>query len=340
MRSLGSRSAASVGVAALLLLALALGGLTVGAGAQDSTIKLVFPTPPVPFYLPYFVAKDLGWLDKAGIKMDELWLLGDSNAIKAVLGGSGDIAATGVFAAYTAVAEGAKIKAFASWQPTVDYVVIANKKIATYKDLKGATIGTGPGRGDIITEIFNLLVKKHGVDASTVKMVSIGGHEARMKAVAAKKTDVTLVGELFAAKSREFADVHAIGRIADEFPNIGYVYLVAGDDALRRKAALLEKFVKIAVIEGSRYVVQNPDGAVEVLRKRIADVDPAILKEVVHKLAEKRLFGVNGGLDPTVTEYTLRLAGEIGLLAKPVRADEVIDATIVKKVTAEVGPFR
>ncbi len=314
-------------------------GVSRPVGAQG-TLKIVFPTPPIPFYVPYFVAKDLGWLDKAGIKTEEVSLFGDANAIKAMMGGSGDIAAAGVFAAYTAIAEGAAFKAIASWQPTVDYVAIGLPKIKSYKDLKGATVAAGPGRGDIITEIFNLLMKKHGVDSSDVKWVSVGGHEARMKAVAAKKADVTLVGELFAAKSREFPELHAIGRVAEEFPTIGYIYLLAPDKVIRSKGPLLEKFIKLAVFEGSRYAVQNPDSAAEILRKRTPDLDAALVKEVVGKLASQRLFGINGGLEPAVTEYTLKLSSDIGLLSRPLRPDDVLDQTFVKKVAAELGAAR
>lgn len=326
---------------ALLVLAFGLTAVSPPAEAQDNTIKLVFPTPPVPVYLPYFAAKDLGWLEKAGIRIEELWLLGDAAAIKAVLAGSGDVALTSPWATLPAIAEGAKIKAFASWQATPDYVVIALKsKIKSYKDLQGATIAVAGPRGDVVTEIFNQLMKKHGVDPSSAKFVVIGGHEARMKAVAAQKADATLVGELYAAKAKEFPEIHALGRIPEEFPNIGYAYLIATEDTLQKKASLIEKFVRHAVIEGSRHVVQNPERGVEYLRKRIPDLDVNITKEVVQKLAALRLFGVNGGLEPAVTEYTLKLATDIGLLTRPLRIEDVLDRRFVTKVTGELGAFR
>jgi ABC-type nitrate/sulfonate/bicarbonate transport system substrate-binding protein len=38
-----------------------------GADAQGTSLKLIFSTPPTTYALPHFVAKDLGWLDKAGL---------------------------------------------------------------------------------------------------------------------------------------------------------------------------------------------------------------------------------------------------------------------------------
>jgi NitT/TauT family transport system substrate-binding protein len=314
------------------------------SGAQDGTLKLVFPTPPVPYDLPYFIAKDLGWLDKAGVKVEELWLTGDTNAIKAAIAGSADIGSTGANSLYTAIAEGAKVKAIGSWQPTVDYVVLAQKKVATFKDLRGATLavaaGASPKGGDILSGMLNLIMKKHGVDPSTTKLVSVGGHEARMLAVVARKADATLVGELYAAKAREFPDLHVLGRIPDEIPNVAYVYTFVTEQAVRQKGPLIERFTKLTNFDGTRYIVQNPDGAVDVLRKRIPALDPAIVKEVVHKLASQRLFGVDGGLDPKVTQYNIGLAQSLGYIEKPLRVEDVIDRRFVDKALAEVGPFR
>ena len=116
--------------------------------------------------------------------------------------------------------------------------------------------------------------------------------------------------------------------------------LVAPDKVIRSKGSLLEKFIRPAVFEGSRYAVQNPEGAAEILRKRTPDLDAALVKEVMVKLASQRLFGINGGLEPGVTEYTLKLSSDIGLLTRPLRPEDVLDQTFVKKIAAELGPVR
>ena len=120
-----------IGMALAAVMAVA--GLTGGdsaSGQEKMSLKVVFATPPTTYGLPHFVAKDLGWLDKAGLKVEEVWLTGDANAVRALLAGQGDIAAPGVFAVYSAITEGAKIKAIGSWQPKADYQLLANEKIA------------------------------------------------------------------------------------------------------------------------------------------------------------------------------------------------------------------
>jgi ABC-type nitrate/sulfonate/bicarbonate transport system substrate-binding protein len=62
--------------------------------AQTTTkLKLVFATPPTTYALPHFVAQDLGWLKQRGLEVEEVWLTGDANALRALLSGQGDIAA-------------------------------------------------------------------------------------------------------------------------------------------------------------------------------------------------------------------------------------------------------
>jgi hypothetical protein len=49
------------------------------AGAQNA-LKVVFPTPPQTFMIPYLIPKDTGWYEKQGLKVDEVYVNGDSTA--------------------------------------------------------------------------------------------------------------------------------------------------------------------------------------------------------------------------------------------------------------------
>jgi ABC-type nitrate/sulfonate/bicarbonate transport system substrate-binding protein len=315
------------------------------AGVQESvaqakmSLKFVFATPPTTAWLPYFVAKDLGWLDRAGLKMEEIWLTGDANAIRALLAGQGDMTGTGVFATYSALVEGAKIKAIGSSQPTVDYQLLAHEKIRSVKDLAGARVGAAGPRG-LVYEIPRLVMKKHGVDPNSASFASIGGHDARMQAVVAGKVDVALVGLLYTAKAtREFKNVRVLTTIRDEFPGLAYVYLVVNEKDLvnpeKRKA--FETYVRLAVVEGSRFIMKNPDKAAEIMHGRTPDLKLDLIKEVVQALNRLNVWGVNGGLEPEVTEFTAKLAHDLGSIKRAVSVSEVIDQSIVEKLIGEMG---
>jgi ABC-type nitrate/sulfonate/bicarbonate transport system substrate-binding protein len=76
-----------------------------GAAAQGAMkLKVVFATPPTTYALPHFVAQDLGWLKQRGLTIEEVFLTGDANALRALLSGQGDVAAPGTFPAYSVVA--------------------------------------------------------------------------------------------------------------------------------------------------------------------------------------------------------------------------------------------
>ena len=62
-------------------------------------LKVVFATPPTTYALPHFVAQDLGWLKSRGLTIEEVFLVGDANALRALLSGQGDLAAPGTFPA-------------------------------------------------------------------------------------------------------------------------------------------------------------------------------------------------------------------------------------------------
>src|SRR5262249_55364377 len=116
----------------LLVIALAASRAEAQAPAK---LKLVFATPPTTYALPHFVAQDQGWLQQRGLDVEEVWLTGDANALRALLSGAGNIAAPGTFPTYSVVAEGGRVKAIGAWQPIVDYVLIAREGITSLKDV-------------------------------------------------------------------------------------------------------------------------------------------------------------------------------------------------------------
>src|SRR5438105_9417543 len=157
-----------------LLMVLVIAG---SASAQGMKLKVVFATPPTTYALPHFVAQDLGWLKQHGLTVEEVFLTGDANALRALLSGQGDLAAPGTFPAYSVVAEGGHIKAIGSWQPLVDYVMIAREGITSLKELANARIAAA-SIGGLTTELPKMLLQKHHMDTSRAVLFSDGGHAA------------------------------------------------------------------------------------------------------------------------------------------------------------------
>jgi hypothetical protein len=64
-----------------------------------------------------------------------------------------------------------------------------------------------------------------------------------------------------------------------------------------------------------------------------------LVRQIVDRLVEADVFGVDGGLDPKVTEYTMNLGLELGTIKKRLTFDEVADTNFVDKVLGEDGRF-
>ena len=240
----------------VLFLLILLGGLALapGASAQGAMkLKVVFATPPTTYALPHFVAQDLGWLKQRGLEIEEVFLTGDANALRALLAGQGDIAAPGTFPAYSVLAEGGHIKAIGSWQPIVDYVLIAREGVTSLKELAGGRIAAA-SIGGLTTELPKMLLQKHGIDTSRTAFFSVGGHEARVQAVVGGKADAALVGILYAGQGKRLAKLNVVANVAQEYPGLGYSYLVVNEKDLANpaKRRAFETYIRAAVIEASR----------------------------------------------------------------------------------------
>jgi ABC-type nitrate/sulfonate/bicarbonate transport system substrate-binding protein len=116
----------------VLLLAMLL-GLGIGAARAEDSVKakLVYSTDFSPANLPFFIAKSQDWFTKNGLNLEEEKLLGDSNSVRLIMTGGGDITQVGLITALDAVLGGAKLKVIGAWQPIVDYQIIAGKNVGT-----------------------------------------------------------------------------------------------------------------------------------------------------------------------------------------------------------------
>jgi ABC-type nitrate/sulfonate/bicarbonate transport system substrate-binding protein len=155
-------------------------------------IRIVFPTTPTSLFLPYYVARSKGWLDDLDIQ--ESYVTGDSNALRAVLSGNADFGAgIGVFAVLSSIEAGADVLAVGSWQPISDYNVVlragTGSKVA---DLVGKTIATS-GPGALPAQLPQMLMRKYGFDPSGSKFIQVGGHPARLQSVLVGRADATMV---------------------------------------------------------------------------------------------------------------------------------------------------
>src|SRR5262249_18438145 len=152
------------------------------------------------------------------------------------------------------------------------------------KDLKalvGKTLASG-GPADMTTEIPRMILKKHGLDATSVKFVQIGGHPARLQAGGGGQGEATMVNTPTPLEGVKDGSVVIAQSIVKDFPNLGYGFVVVKAADLKDPAKRTAYMILVeGSILGARKVVKEPALAVEILHKRVPDMDRGLIEEVV-----------------------------------------------------------
>ena len=307
--------------------------------ARAAKIKMVFPGPVTTFSLPYLVAQKKGWL--SGLEVEDVHVTGDANAMRVLLSGNADIGLIGTLNVLASIHAGASIRAIHSWQPIGDYnLVLVKGKGDKLADLAGKTFASS-GPGGLPDQLPRLVMRKYGIDEATARFVQVGGHAARLQAVIGGRADATLVNTVTALKGVRDGKVTILTRLSKEFPGLGYVWNVVRADAINKPelAAAFQTMTDIG-IRGSRHVMEHPDEAAAILHERLPDLDLAFLEAVVRDLNSENLWGVNGGLDPAIQEFTADLNMRLGNLPVAAPARDVLDPRFVDAAMQKLGAYQ
>lgn len=304
---------------------------------QADKIKMGFTGSPTTLSLPFFVAQTKGWL--GDLEVEEVYVTGDSNAMRVLLSKNVDIATIGAVNVLTALEAGANIKAIGSWQPLADYnLVIKAGKGSTLADLAGKTIATS-GPGGMPDQLPRMVMRKHKVDENSARFLQVGGHAARLQAVIGGRAEATVINIVTSVLGAK--DVTVAGKMSDEFPKLGYVWNVVREESLAdpRLSKAFETLT-MAGIKGSRFIMENPEEAAQILHERVPDLSLEISKVAVAELNRDKLWGVDGGLDPETVKFTSELNRELGIIKTSIEPSRLIDSRFVDAALKSVGQAR
>src|SRR5262249_58215379 len=134
--------------------------------------------------------------------------------------------------------------------------------------------------------------------------------------------------------------VTVVARLSAEFPGLGYVWNVVRTETLAKPelAAAFQTMTDIG-IKGSRFIMANPDEAAVILHERLPDLDLSFLKAVVRDLNGENVWGVDGGLDPAIEEFTAELNMKLGNLPVAAPANDVLQPRLVDRPLATLRTY-
>ena len=314
--------------------------LAQAAAAQEPVkLRVVFPSPPILPFLPHLVADRQGWFTKAGLDVEEVYIMGDPNAVRALVSGTADLAYTGAFTAYTGISEGAPFKVIASEQPVPDFRLIAQDKYKTLKDLEGKRIAVS-ALGSMTQIMPELIMTKHAVNIAAISFLAVGESARRLQAVLADRADATLIDTMAYVRQKPLGGINLIASVPEELPTVAFSYVIAknSDIADAKTHRAFEIYLRWGVIEGCRFIMKHPDEAAEAYKARAPELDLTLIQDAVRALNESNIWGVNGVVSRDSADETIKLARQGNFVKRDLTYAAAVDGSMVDKALAEAGP--
>jgi len=261
----------------LLVAAVALVGLTAEAQAPA---KVVFALNwfAVGDHAAYWVALDRGYYKSRGLEVELQNSKGSGDSIAKVDSGRADVGLADAVVVIPRVAQGAKIKVVGAVFDLTPLNIWTRKDtgITKPKDLEGKLLAAPAG--DAQRQLFPAFAKLNGVDEGKVKWLSIEP-AAKFVALSEKRADAVpdyTTGQPFWEK--------AVGRdnlVRMPWSQFGFdtysMSIMASDKTLNERPKVLRDFLAASYL-GWRDVMQDPKGSLEIFKKRVPDIDLALIE--------------------------------------------------------------
>jgi len=261
----------------LLVAAVALVGLTAEAQAPA---KVVFALNwfAVGDHAAYWVALDRGYYKSRGLEVELQNSKGSGDSIAKVDSGRADVGLADAVVVIPRVAQGAKIKVVGAVFDLTPLNIWTRKDtgITKPKDLEGKLLAAPAG--DAQRQLFPAFAKLNGVDESKVKWLSIEP-AAKFVALSEKRADAVpdyTTGQPFWEK--------AVGKdnlVRMPWSQFGFdtysMSIMASDKTLNERPKVLRDFLAASYL-GWRDVMQDPKGSLEIFKKRVPDIDLALIE--------------------------------------------------------------
>ncbi|MFZ0847162.1 MAG: ABC transporter substrate-binding protein [Pseudolabrys sp.] len=151
--------------------------LSSGLALAQSKVTIAVGGASCLCYLPTMLAESLGEFKKAGVEVEVIQFKGGSESLKAVMGGSADVASGYFDHCVNLAAKGQHLRSFVVYDRFPGFALVVSPKhaseINSIKDLAGKKIGvSAPGSS---TDFFlKYTLSKNGVDPNSIGVIGVG----------------------------------------------------------------------------------------------------------------------------------------------------------------------
>ncbi len=303
-------------------------------GVQLQTVRLAQSIPALSF-APLYIARDMGFFEYQGVKLQFTELQSGTTAQQAILSGSVDLNDSASIEVVSAASKGIPLIAI---QNTINQtlgfcirkdfmqkqgVTPASPLSARIAALKGATLGiTAPGSSsDLMTR---WLLKKYGnLDPNIdTQIVQIGG--ANLMAGAMEQN--RLQAFLFSPPNCEPTLASGIGEVlmkpsdVPEFKNYVHEVLYATRDWVEKNPELASK-TATAISMGNNYMLKYPEESIRILQKTFSSIDAKLVEQSIRESVLPQVVK-DGKMTEEMWQATTRVLFDSGVVDKPLDPKE------------------
>jgi len=260
--------------------ALVAAAVVAGVGHAQAPQKVVFALNwfAVGDHAAYWVALDKGYYKAKGLDVELQNSKGSGDSIAKVDTNRADLGLADAVVVIPRVAQGAKIKIVSAVFDLTPLNIWTRKDtgIVKPKDLEGKTLAAPPG--DAQRQLFPAFAKINGIDAAKVKGLTIEP-AAKFVALSEKRADAVpdyTTGQPFWEK--------AVGRenlVKMPWSEHGFdtysMSIMASEKTMKERSKVLRDFLEASYM-GWRDVMADPKAALEIFKKRVPDIDPALIE--------------------------------------------------------------
>ncbi|MEO7854546.1 MAG: ABC transporter substrate-binding protein [Rubrivivax sp.] len=245
----------------------------------------------------YWVALEKGYFAKAGLEVTLENSKGSGDSIAKVDTGRADAGLADTVAVLGAQARGARVKMVGMVFDNTPLNFFSRKDmpITKPKELEGKTVGAPPGDGQ--RQAWPAFAKLHGIDESKVTWVNIEP-SAKIAALAEKRVDVVgdySTGLPFYEKAMGKGNALMMPW-ADNGFDLYSMSIIASEKTMKERPKQLKAFLEAAYM-GWRDVMADPKGALVIFKKRVPEIDLAIIEPNMMlglDLMRTKLYADNG----------------------------------------------
>ncbi len=293
-------------------------GAAIAVGTDSGVLERVPPT----------IAEDQGFFRQLGVKPEVQALADGTKVLAGVLSNQLALGESGINNVLASIEKSPNVKILGTSHLPVGYVVYANSKIESLKDLEGKSVGTGAVGAFLYVLMFEIL-KKNGVAANKVNFVNIGASPDVYRAVAAGKVDVGPSTVTFLSQAQKDG-VKTLANVWQELPNFVSIGLYASNDGIAKNRDALVRTLA-AYARTYRFALGGDDGKAAWIKgaKQFAQ-DEASAAADWQWLKDNKGLQTDLSVTKSQLDYMQQVNIDTGSQSKIVPFEQVADTSLVQ----------